>query len=205
MPSTQTTVASRRSSEIHPQNNLEYVGPAKQAQAGGKGCPRHPMDCGGAQHFHLRNQEGVMIEVVQAAALPSRTVSNAIQRLYPQMPPRDTERIDIAAAALLRDRKDQRNCLFLALTNGETVGILTLNIVTRIIGITAWINQVVVDENHRNEGVCKALVARALCYAKEAGVTQIYLHTEHQNIAAHHVYHSFGFTSEPRLEFTLQC
>jgi ribosomal protein S18 acetylase RimI-like enzyme len=60
---------------------------------------------------------------------------------------------------------------------------------------------VFIDPAYRREGLARALFARIASFAREAGVLQMHLCVNTENVRAHALYRSLGFTScgvEPR-------
>lgn len=84
--------------------------------------------------------------------------------------------------------------LFGALDSGRVVGILTL--VTFLIptGTRAWIEDVVVDESARGQGIGKQLVEAALAHARSVGATTVDLTSRPSREAANALYQTLGFS-----------
>ena len=81
-----------------------------------------------------------------------------------------------------RDREDD-----------QIVGILCLTIYRVPTGVRSIIEDLIVDENCRREGVAKALVHYAIGLAREAGAAGITLTSNPQREAANQFYKSMGF------------
>ncbi len=75
----------------------------------------------------------------------------------------------------------------------EIVGMLTLAIYATPSGIHAWIEDVVVDQNHRTQGYGEALTDNAIKYARQQGAKAISLTSRPQRQAANRLYRRMGF------------
>jgi ribosomal protein S18 acetylase RimI-like enzyme len=73
------------------------------------------------------------------------------------------------------------------------VGILCLTIYRVPTGLRSLIEDVVVDENARRQGIGEALVSYAIDLAKEAGADGVSLTSNPQRQAANQLYQSMGF------------
>lgn len=83
--------------------------------------------------------------------------------------------------------------MFIAKSGGEIVGSLTL-VLTRIpVGLKAWIEDVVVDENHRGKKIGEHLSMAAVEFAKKANARNINLESRPSREAAHRLYQRIGF------------
>lgn len=69
-----------------------------------------------------------------------------------------------------------------------------------------WIlNDLFVEESHRNQGVAKLLMGVAENYARETGAVRIILATQTSNLAAQALYESFGYSKDQEFHhYTLQ-
>jgi ribosomal protein S18 acetylase RimI-like enzyme len=73
------------------------------------------------------------------------------------------------------------------------VGILCLTIYRVPTGLRSLIEDVIVDENARRQGIGEALVSYAIDLAKEAGADGVSLTSNPQRQAANQLYQSMGF------------
>lgn len=136
---------------------------------------------------------------VQVEALSEVTddVVEAFARLTPQLsasadpPARDTlERIVGAPATTV----------LAARSHGRIVGVLTLAIFTIPTGVRAWIEDVIVDEAARGQGVGEMLTREALGRARAAGAKTVDLTSRPSRAAAGRLYERVGFqTRDSRL------
>jgi ribosomal protein S18 acetylase RimI-like enzyme len=128
---------------------------------------------------------------VEQAALATAEVVDALARLVPQLsrsnPPPTAEQlqavIDGPGTHLLLARAD----------DGAVVGMLTLVLFRIPTGLRAWIEDVVVDEAGRGQGVGKALTNAALDIARAAGATTVDLTSRPSREAANAMYQRLGF------------
>lgn len=76
---------------------------------------------------------------------------------------------------------------------GRIVGLLTLVVFTTVSGGYSWIEDVVVDEPARRQGVGEALILAAIRRAKELGADTIDLTSRPSREAANRLYQLLGF------------
>jgi ribosomal protein S18 acetylase RimI-like enzyme len=117
-------------------------------------------------------------------------VVEAFGRLLPQLSssaePPDAGALSAIAAA-------PASTLLLARADGAIVGTLTLAIFPIPTGIRAWIEDVVVDEAARGQGVGEMLTVAALELARRAGARTVDLTTRPSREAAGRLYERVGF------------
>jgi ribosomal protein S18 acetylase RimI-like enzyme len=115
---------------------------------------------------------------------------HAINRLLPQLsrsaPPLD-------AAALQQIATWNGNSLLVARAAGEIVGMLTLVMFPIPTGLRVRIEDVVVDESVRGQGVGAALSREAIRLATEAGARTIDLTSRPSRESANRLYERLGF------------
>lgn len=77
---------------------------------------------------------------------------------------------------------------------GDILGMLTLTSCSTLTGDKVWIEDVIVDESFRKQGVGRALLQAAVDYARnELKASSIYLTSNPSRIAARALYRSEGF------------
>lgn len=116
---------------------------------------------------------------------------SALDRMIPQLAPESPpptrahleEVVDCPANTLLRAR-----------VNGKTAGTLTLTMLTIPTGISAWIADVVVDNEIRGHGIGEKLVLEAVRIAGEKGARYVDLSSRPVREAANRLYVRVGFT-----------
>ena len=130
--------------------------------------------------------------MIEEATEATPEVVAALQRLVPQLSrsatvPSAEEIGEIArspATVLLMARDD---------ASGEIVGALTLAVFRIPTGLRAWIEDVVVDESARGQGVGEALTQEALRRAEAAGARTVDLTSRPSRQAANRLYQKVGF------------
>jgi ribosomal protein S18 acetylase RimI-like enzyme len=85
------------------------------------------------------------------------------------------------------------NTVLVALSAGQIVGTLTLVTVPTLTGVRCHIEDVVVDESARGQGVGAALTQAALGFAHEAGAASVELTSRASRVAANRLYQRLGF------------
>lgn len=115
----------------------------------------------------------------------------ALDRLVPQLsrsspPPTTAELTEIvdSQATLLLIARDDTNTI---------VGSLTLALFRIPTGLRAWIEDVVVDESARGQGVGETLTQAALEQAQAHGARSVDLTSRPSREAANRLYHRLGF------------
>lgn len=117
-------------------------------------------------------------------------VAEAFRRLVPQLsrsavpPDLEAMRRLIASPAIT---------LIVARDGSEVVGALTLAMFPTPTGIRAWIEDVIVDEAARGQGIGEALTRKALEAAREAGARTVDLTSRPSREAAGRLYERVGF------------
>jgi ribosomal protein S18 acetylase RimI-like enzyme len=117
-------------------------------------------------------------------------VVDAFGRLLPQLS-RSAKPLD--AAAITRVVSSPAVSLLLARSDGRIVGSLTLAMFPTPTGLRAWIEDVVVDEAARGQGIGMALTQEAVRMATAAGARTLDLTTRPAREAASRLYERAGF------------
>jgi ribosomal protein S18 acetylase RimI-like enzyme len=117
-------------------------------------------------------------------------VVEAFERLLPQLSS-SAKRLDAAAIAAVA--ASPAVTVLLARSDGRIVGSLSLVMFRIPTGLRAWIEDVVVDEAARGQGVGSALTKEALRLAETAGVRTVDLSTRPSRVAAGRLYEREGF------------
>ena len=84
--------------------------------------------------------------------------------------------------------------LFFLMKDEQIAGMLTVGIYYSPTGGKAWIEDVVVDESFRGQGLSKLLVAHAIEFVKEKKVPSLMLTSNPKRIAANRLYQAMGFS-----------
>jgi len=83
--------------------------------------------------------------------------------------------------------------LFFLMKDGQIAGMLTVGIYYSPTGGKAWIEDVVVDEVFRGQGLSKLLVAHAIEFTRSKHVPSLMLTSNPKRIAANKLYQAMGF------------
>lgn len=83
--------------------------------------------------------------------------------------------------------------LFFLLKDGQIAGMLTVGTYCSPTGGKAWIEDVVVDEAFRGQGLSKLLVAHAIGFVKQLDIPLLMLTSNPKRIAANKLYQVMGF------------
>ena len=83
--------------------------------------------------------------------------------------------------------------LFFLMKEGQIAGMLTVGIYYSPTGGKAWIEDVVVDETFRGQGLSKQLVAHAIEFTQSKQIPLLMLTSNPKRIAANKLYQAMGF------------
>jgi GNAT superfamily N-acetyltransferase len=83
--------------------------------------------------------------------------------------------------------------LFFLMKDEQIAGMLTVGIYHSPTGGKAWIEDVVVDETFRGQGLSKLLVAHAIEFVKSKQIPLLMLTSNPKRIAANKLYQAMGF------------
>jgi ribosomal protein S18 acetylase RimI-like enzyme len=129
----------------------------------------------------------VEVEMVRESTVE---VVEAFQRLLPQLSrsadPLTAEAVDALVGW-------QGNTQLVARVDGRIVGALTLVMFPIPTGVRAWIEDVVVDESARGQGVGAALTQEAVRLARAEGARTVDLTSRPSRVAANRLYQKLGF------------
>lgn len=136
---------------------------------------------------------------ISRVMLVTAELVNAFERLVPQLssasPPGWSELEEIVSsesALLLAARQNP--------PDGAVIGVLALVTARVPTGVRAWIEDVVVDQAVRGQGVGEALTCAALQIAKEKGAKVVELTSNPARQAANRLYQRLGFV-RPQTNF----
>lgn len=115
----------------------------------------------------------------------------ALQRLVPQLtnnnPPPSLN--DLAVLV----RESSSTLMVARSEHGEIIGALTLTVYRVPTGIRSIIEDVIVDNSARGQGIGEALIKRAIEVARGKGASNISLTCNPMREAANRLYHRMGF------------
>ena len=89
--------------------------------------------------------------------------------------------------------ESENSHLFFLMKDKQIAGMLTVGIYHSPTGGKAWIEDVVVDESFRRQGLSKLLVAHAIEFTKSMGIPSLMLTSNPKRIAANKLYQAMGF------------
>jgi len=114
----------------------------------------------------------------------------AFVRLIPQL-----SSVDIPTRDELRDliSADATTLLIARGLDAESVATLTLTCYRVPTGLRALIEDVVVDESHRGQGIGRKIMDEALRLAKDYGANGVMLTSNPHRVSANHLYQKMGF------------
>lgn len=87
----------------------------------------------------------------------------------------------------------QNSHLFFIMKDEQIAGMLTVGIYYSPTGGKAWIEDVVVDETFRGQGLSKQLVAHAIEFVKSQQIPLLMLTSNPKRITANKLYQAMGF------------
>lgn len=116
--------------------------------------------------------------------------TDAVQKLLNQLTTRPVKLTDEALKAIISQKNTH---LFFLLADKEIAGMLTVGIYYSPTGGKAWIEDVIVDEKYRGQGLGKQLVEHAIHYVKAQSVPVLMLTSRPTRIAANKLYQQAGF------------
>ena len=130
-----------------------------------------------------------MLEITEATEVTPDLVE-AMERLIPQL---SSSNLPPDFEALSNITSSEASILLVAEIDGKVVGSLTLVLFRIPTGLRAWIEDVVVDETVRGQGVGEALNQAAINRAQSAGATTVDLTSRPSREAANRLYQKIGF------------
>jgi ribosomal protein S18 acetylase RimI-like enzyme len=127
---------------------------------------------------------------VEAASDATPELHQALDRLIPQL----SSSAPVATLAdLERIVRSPATTLFVARTDDVISGVLTLVVFQVPTGVRALIEDVVVDERFRGQGIAELLAREALARAETAGARTVDLTSRPSREAANRLYQRLGF------------
>ena len=129
--------------------------------------------------------------VISELTEPSSTALESINQLLPQL----SSKASLITMERLSELVGSGSTMIFICTNEEAkiVGMLSLVIMKIPTGNKAWVEDVVVDQNARGQGLGKALMDHALEEAGKLGVKTIDLTSRPSRKNANRLYQSLGY------------
>jgi ribosomal protein S18 acetylase RimI-like enzyme len=112
----------------------------------------------------------------------------AFERLIPQL-----TKASIPTREELQKLIDSPSVLILARADGEIVGAAALGVFRTPSGVHAHVEDVIVDESMRGQGIGEQLVNHLLQIAREMGLKGVSLTCNPRRVAANALYRKMGF------------
>jgi ribosomal protein S18 acetylase RimI-like enzyme len=132
----------------------------------------------------------VTIAIEELAEVTDEVVE-ALARLLPQL---STSAQPLDAAAIQAMLASQAVTVLIARSDDKIVGTLSLVVFRIPTGGRAWIEDVIVDNSVRGQGIGLLLTEEAVRLAKAAGARTVDLTTRPSRVAAGNLYEKVGFT-----------
>ena len=131
-----------------------------------------------------------MVRIEQVSQVKDDLVQ-AIINLFPQL----TQYSPLPDQKAIQEIvNSQATSLWVAINDREKIiGMLSLAIYRTPTGVHAWIEDVVVDQNARRQGIARALTTSACAYAREKGAKAVSLTSRPVREAANILYQKLGF------------
>ena len=114
----------------------------------------------------------------------------AMQRFLNQL---TTEPMVLTESMFHQLLDSENSHLFFIMKEEQIAGMLTVGIYYSPTGGKAWIEDVVVDETFRGQGLSKVLVAHAIEFVKSQQIPLLMLTSNPKRIAANKLYQAMGF------------
>ncbi|MGW0865623.1 GNAT family N-acetyltransferase [Streptomyces sp. NPDC002611] len=129
----------------------------------------------------------IRVEIIRE---PSEELLDALGRLLPQL---STTARPLDRAAVDRLVSCDANTVLVARSGGAIVGTLTLVLLPLPSGLRGRVEDVVVDDAARGQGIAGLLIEEALRLARRAGARTVDLTSRPDRAAANRLYERLGF------------
>ena len=135
------------------------------------------------------------LQIRKASDSDYSEIKKLVKQLYDNLEVKDGKEKVLSFKKFSNLINDHSIMILVAKINSNTLGYLTLNFNKTLldIGISAIIDELVIDTDFRGKGLGKRLVAEAVKNAKELGCSEIGVGTEIENTDARDFYKSCGF------------
>ena len=114
----------------------------------------------------------------------------AMQRFLDQLTP---EHLTLTEEMVKQLIASENSHLFFLMQDEQVAGMLTVGIYYSPTGGKAWIEDVVVDEAFRGQGLSKLLVAHAIQFVESKQIPLLMLTSNPTRVAANKLYQAMGF------------
>ena len=131
-----------------------------------------------------------MINIIEISTY-STEYHEAMQRFLDQL---TTNPMTLTEAMFRQLLESTNSHLFFLMKDNQIAGMLTVGIYYSPTGGKAWIEDVVVDETFRGQGLSKRLVAHAIEFTQSKQIPLLMLTSNPKRIAANKLYQAMGFS-----------
>lgn len=142
-----------------------------------------------------------MINIVEIKTY-SPEYHEAMQRFLDQL---TTSPMTLTESMFRQLLESNNSHLFFLLKDNQIAGMLTVGIYYSPTGGKAWIEDVVIDETFRGQGLSKIMLSHAIDFVKAKQIPLLMLTSNPKRIAANKLYQASGFerkeTNVYRMEF----
>lgn len=122
-----------------------------------------------------------------------------IDRLYKQLHPNKDH---VEWNSIFSGRN---NAILVCCFSGDTIaGMASMGFYTVVSGRKGWIEDVVVDTQHRGQGIGRILIEKLLHVAEEENLTEVLLFTESHRTPAIRLYESLDFKKKDSMVYVLK-
>ena len=115
---------------------------------------------------------------------------DSVQQLLNQL---TTHPMELTEAMLRQTIESKNSHLFFLMVDEQVAGMITVGIYFSPTGGKAWIEDVVVDQAFRGQGLSKKLVAHAIQFTKDQGIPSLMLTSNPTRVAANKLYQGMEF------------
>lgn len=126
------------------------------------------------------------------------TISKQTSSIFKQLSPNKKQ-------LNLTEILDTGNTVIAVCFDNKTVAGIALMAKYKVIsGLKGWIEDVVVDQEYRGQGIGQKLIEFLINEGKTSNYTEIFLFTEPEKEAAVHLYHKLGFKKRSSMVFNMK-
>ncbi|KFE97559.1 GCN5 family acetyltransferase [Chryseobacterium formosense] len=140
----------------------------------------------------------MQIVVLNKANL-SAGVQDQVYELFKQLSP-NKKQLKLNEILIENNHVTLLGCLI----EDKIVGIASMAVYKVISGSKGWIEDVIVDENHRELGIGKKLIEKLLSISNDLQLSEVLLFTEEHRISAISLYKKLGFSKKKSNIYTLK-
>lgn len=133
-----------------------------------------------------------MIEIARLTEANEKALREVIA-LLPQLRSPASSPHSASMEELKAMTNDANVALFVARDGEKIIGMATLYMIQKLGKRGGYVEDVVVDESYRGQGLGRKLMTTLMAEAKKEGLIQLYLTSRPDRIAAHKLYESLGF------------